>query len=432
MQSLSDENLFRKQAVEAMSKRPFGRPIAVFPRPWFWMTLLIACLAVVAAGFLATAQYSRKESVRGWLVARDGVTKVSHDSAAEVIALLRAPGDSVAVGEPIIVLGRHSILDDGSDSYATQLHELQEQARTVARQAEIAQTAAAIESESVATQLELLATEQRSAAESQRRQQQRIAAASQKLSRLAIARDKGAVSDWEFMQQQDELSGLRLALIAARQQESERQRERERLQERATRLPLETERALAGLQLEQSKLQQHLARQRAVQRIVLVSPVTGKLASMAVHAGDSIAPQQLLATILPQELALTAEVYVPSSAVGFVEPGQAVRLLYDAFPYQQFGAFSGRVASVSDFVLLPDEVPKTFQLREAAFKVTIEIRQTAFKSAAGAIRLRPGMLLVADLVLETRTLASWLLAPVRWQRRAKTQDLASGWTQTVH
>jgi len=412
------EDLFRRQAIDALSKRPFGRPIAVFPRPWFWLTLLVICIAVSAAGFIATAEYSRKESVRGWLVARDGVTKVSHDSAAKVIAIVRSPGDFVVAGEPIIVLGRHSFLEDGSDSQATELLELQEQEATVTRQMQIVQTEAAIEIESIAAQLNSLDAERQIVNESRQRQQQRIAAATKKLSRLNVAIESGAVTDWQVIQQQDELSGLQLAMAAIRREERARQRERQQLQERARRVPLDTERVVAGLSLQQSKLQQELVRQRAARRVVLVAPVAGKLASTAVHAGDSIAPQQLLATILPQDLSLTAEVYVPSSAIGFVRPGQAVRLLYDAFPYQRFGTFSGRVASVSDFVLLPDEIPRTFQLREAAFKVTVKIQQTDLKSAAGAIRLRPGMLLVADIVLETRTLATWLLAPMRWQSRA--------------
>lgn len=432
MQSLVEENLFRKQAVAALSKRPFGRPIANYPRPWSWITLLIICVAVTATGFLATAEYSRKESVRGWLVARDGVTKISHDAAAVVIDVLRDPGDVVAVGEPIIVLGRRSRLDDGTDSLTTQLLELQEQAAAVVREKEIAQSAAAIETESIAAQLRLLDVEQQGAYESQRRQRQRIAAAAKQLSRFASAKDSGAITDRELMQRQDELSAMQLALIAMQQAANVRQRERQKLEERAKRLPLETERLIAGLNAELSKLQQQRAGQRAVQRVVLVAPVAGKLASVAVHAGDSIVPQQLLATILPRELSLTADVYVPSSAVGFVQPGQPVRVLYDAFPYQRFGAFSGQVASVADFVLLPDEIPPTFQLREAAFKVTVEIQQDDLKTAAGAIRLRPGMLLVADLVLETRTLVHWLLAPLRWQSRSKVQEPPSDLARPVH
>jgi membrane fusion protein len=419
MQSLSAENLFRKQAVQALSKRPFGRPIATFPRPWFWLTLLITVLAIFAAGFLMTAEYSRKESVRGWLVASDGVTKVSHDSAAKVIALVRSPGDFVAAGEPIMVLGRHSILEDGSDSHAIQVSELREQEATVARQVQMVRSAAAIEIESITAQLELLDAELQSASDSQRRQQQRIAAATEKLSRLTTATLSGAATDWELIREQDALSGLQLALTAMQQERKALRRERQRLQERATRLPLDTERVIAGLSLQRSDLQQQLTQQQAAYRVVIVATASGKLASIAVNTGDSIAPQQLLATILPQELSLTAEVYVPSKAIGFIRPGQSVRLLYDAFPYQRFGAFPGQVVSVSDYVFLPNEIPEGFQLREAAFKVTVDIQQTEFEAAAGAIRLRPGMLLIADIVLETRTLATWWLAPLQWQSRAK-------------
>jgi membrane fusion protein len=419
MHSLSAENLFRKQAIDALSRRPFGRPIALFPRPWFWLTLLLTVFAIATAAFLAIAEYSRKESVRGWLVASDGITRVTHDSAANVIALLRSPGDYVAAGEPIIVLGRNSFLEDGSDSHAAQVRELREQEANLARQVQMAQRDAAIEIESINAQLELLDAELQSASDIERRQQQRIAAATEKLSRLTVATTSGAATDWELIREQDELSGLQLALTAMRQEAKALQRERQRLQERATRLPLDTERAIAGLSLRRSDLQQQLTRQRAAHRVVIVATVSGKLASISVHAGDSIAPQQLLATILPQEMSMTAEVYVPSSAIGFVRPGQAVRLLYDAYPYQRFGAFSGQVASVSDFVFLPDEIPKAFQLREAAFKVTIELRQGNLELASGAIQLRPGMLLVADIVLETRTLATWFLAPLRWQSRAK-------------
>ena len=349
-----------------------------------------------------------------------------------VVALVRAPGDIVAAGEPILVLGRTSFLEDGSDFGKNQVRELQDQSSSVNRQMGILRTESAIERESIAAQLTLLEAEQRGASESQQRQQQRIAAAAQKLSRLAAAADNGAVSQWDVIQQQDELSSLQQALTVMRQDAAARQRERQRLRERGKRLPLDTERRMTELMLRQSKLQQQITEQQAARRIVVVAPVAGKLSSFAVRTGDSIAPRQLLATILPQELSLTAEVYVPSSAIGFVQPGQAVRLLFDAFPSQRFGAFPGQVSDVSDFVLLPDEVPKTFQPREAVFKVTIELQKADFELPTGVIRLRPGMLLVADFILETRTLGTWLLAPLRWQDRENTVGLSSGRTRAVH
>jgi len=108
---------------------------------------------------------------------------------------------------------------------------------------------------------------------------------------------------------------------------------------------------------------------------------------------------------------------VPSSAVGFIRPGQHVRLMYDAFPQQQFGAFSGEVDRVSDFVLMPSEVPQTFFLREATFKVEIAIDTDSVAFEAGSAPLRPGMLLAAEIILESRSLVDWLLEPIRLRRR---------------
>jgi membrane fusion protein len=130
------------------------------------------------------------------------------------------------------------------------------------------------------------------------------------------------------------------------------------------------------------------------------------------HAGNAAIPQQLLMTILPANIELTAEIYVPSRAVGFIHPGQKVRLVYDAFPRQKFGTFEGRVERISDFVLLPGDVPNTFSFQEATYRVHVTINDAQVGTKVGAAGLRPGMLLMAEMVLEKRTLIDWFLEPL--------------------
>jgi membrane fusion protein len=193
-------------------------------------------------------------------------------------------------------------------------------------------------------------------------------------------------------------------------------RERERMMATAKSLPVETARAISGLKSERSRLQQQITEQRSARYVVLKSPISGKLASVEVHEGGAILPNQLLATVLPLDLRMMAEVFVPSSAVGFIKPGQPVRLTYDAFPRQKFGTFAGHVDSVSDFVLMPSEVPQTFYPREATFKVKIRLLSDSVAINTGDAPLRPGMLLAAEIVLERRSLAEWLLEPLRLRR----------------
>ena len=168
---------------------------------------------------------------------------------------------------------------------------------------------------------------------------------------------------------------------------------------------------------EGSQLLQRVTEHKSGQHVVPKSPIAGKLASVEVHQGNTIAPDQLLATVLPENMAIVAEVYVPSSAIGFIKVGQRVRLMYDAFPQQQFGAFAGRVDHVSDFILMPSDVPQTFFLREATFKVQIAIERETIALETGHARLRPGMLLAAEIILESRSLVDWLLEPIRLRKR---------------
>ncbi|MCP4301577.1 MAG: HlyD family efflux transporter periplasmic adaptor subunit [Gammaproteobacteria bacterium] len=417
MSMLYSETLFRKQAITALSKRPFGRPISVMPKPWYWLTGLVVVFAAIAMLFLTTAEYSRKESVRGWLVSRDGVARITHNAAGIVESITVTPGELLQVGDPIIYLSRDTYLEDGRSSGDEIIRELRKQVVAIDRRAELLQAEADIEQGSIAGQLQGLEEEQNALSRQKIEQQRRLGAASEQLTRLRSVLQSGAVTDWEVLSQEDEQFVLKQAWGQLQQSEMTLVRERERLSAKAKSLPIETERSISSLMSQRSQLQQQITRHESERHVVLKSPIAGKLASIEVHRGGAVASNQLLATVLPENLAMVAEVYVPSSAIGFIRPGQRVRIKYDAFPQQQFGTFAGEVDQISDFILMPSEVPQTFFLREATFKVQISIDRDPIDLQAGSLPLRPGMLLAAEIILENRRLLDWLLEPIRLRQR---------------
>jgi membrane fusion protein len=413
MSTLYSEALFRKQAITALSKRPFGRPISVMPKPWYWLTGLVVVFAAIAMLFLLQAEYSRKESVRGWLVSRDGVARITHNAAGIVENITVLPGESLQAGDPIIYLSRDTFLEDGRSSGDELMRELANQVAAIDRRVQLLRAEADVEQASIAVQLQGVGNEQNVLSRQKVEQQRRLDTASEQLTRLRSVVQSGAVTDWEILRQEDEQFVLKQALGQLQQSEMSLVRERERLSARAKSLPIETERAISSLMSQRSQLQQQITSHKSKRHVVLKSPIAGKLASVEVHRGGAVAPNQLLATVLPENLAMVAEVYVPSSAIGFIRPGQSVRLKYDAFPQQQFGTFAGEVENISDFILMPSEVPQTFFLREATFKVQISINRNSMDLEAGTLSLRPGMLLVAEIILENRRLLDWLLEPIR-------------------
>jgi len=375
---------------------------------------------MIATVFVSTAEYSRKESVRGWLVSREGVARITHNTAGIVERVPAAAGQFVRVGDPVIYLSRDKFLQDGRNSDHQMIQELQKQVAAIDRRMQLLRAKEDIERESIATQLRGLDEQEHALSRQKSEQRQRLDAASEKLSRLRGSVQRGAVTEWEVFSQQDDRALLQQHWAEMRLSEIALDRERVQLQARAQTLPVETERSVSSLSSERSQLQQKISDYEYERRVVLKSPIAGKLASVEVHAGGAVLPNQLLATVLPEEMTMVAEVYVPSSAVGLIKSGQRVRLMYDAFPQQQFGTFAGEVARISDFILMPSEVPQTFFPREATFKVQIAIQSDTVELETGTAPLRPGMLLAAEIILESRRLIDWLLEPLRFRERVNT------------
>jgi membrane fusion protein len=103
---------------------------------------------------------------------------------------------------------------------------------------------------------------------------------------------------------------------------------------------------------------------------------------------------------------------VPTRAIGFIRPGQPVRVLYDAFPYQNFGTYSGRTVKVSQTILTSTDVSVPVTLKEPVYRVTAELDRPDIDAYGQKIPLQSGMLLKADIILEKRSLLNWLLAPL--------------------
>ena len=71
---------------------------------------------------------------------------------------------------------------------------------------------------------------------------------------------------------------------------------------------------------------------------------------------------------------------------------------------------------MSNFVVLPGETAQPFPIGEATYKVQVAIHDVAIQTSIGTAALRPGMLMAAEIILEERNLADWLLEPLRLRR----------------
>ncbi len=144
------------------------------------------------------------------------------------------------------------------------------------------------------------------------------------------------------------------------------------------------------------------------------APRAGIVATLLIKPGETVSAGEPLLTVVPRRSRLEAQLLVPSSAIGFVRRSQQVVLRYQAFPYQRFGLYFGRVVQVSRSALSPQEVAALVgqQSTIPLYRVMVRLRDQTVRAYGQPVALRPGMTLHADILLDRRRLIEWVLEPL--------------------
>jgi membrane fusion protein len=105
---------------------------------------------------------------------------------------------------------------------------------------------------------------------------------------------------------------------------------------------------------------------------------------------------------------LQAELTVPQAGLAQVRPGQPVKLLYDAFPYQRYGVQRGNVRWTSPASVTVKDTP--------SFRVFVDLQDQAVRVNGQPRPLMAGMGGTARVVVGSRSLISYAFAPLRQLR----------------
>jgi hemolysin D len=143
----------------------------------------------------------------------------------------------------------------------------------------------------------------------------------------------------------------------------------------------------------------------------LKAPQHGYVKNLATHtAGTVVQPGTILLTLVPANEALRAEVWLKNSDVGFVRPGQSVKLKLAAFPFQKYGMLDGVIEQVSADASQDSIDPSTQQM---TYRTLISLQQQSLDVDGAGYRLVAGMQLSADIRLGDRTILEYLLSPIQ-------------------
>lgn len=159
----------------------------------------------------------------------------------------------------------------------------------------------------------------------------------------------------------------------------------------------------------------------------LRAPQAGVVKDLATHTvGTVVQPGTVLLTLVPQHEVLRAEVWVTNEDIGFVRPGQPVKLKFAAFPFQKYGMVQGRVEHVgADAADASSNGGSPAQASKPnaplLYKALVSLQGQELSLEGQRYRLSAGMQGQAEIWLGDRTVAEYLLSPVRkaWHEAAR-------------
>ena len=382
------DTLFRREALAARQGTWLGGIQLVRPVSLSVLTALVLVAATATVAFLGAGHYTRKARVTGYLVPDGGVIRLVPTQPASVLERRVREGQQVRAGEVLFVLSVDRATLGGDTQAAVQ-------ASLAARERSLQGTAQ--QREAIARRLDDMRREATQLQAETALRQQRLALAQAAQARLEALRADHFISSAQVQAKAEDVLGLQAELQALERQRAAQRREIDALEAQARELPLRAQVQQGEIERDLAALAQEAAESEARGRLVMRAPQDGVVTALTAEPGQSVGPGAALASLVPAQSRLQAQLYAPSSAVGFVRPDQPVLLRYQAYPYQKFGHQLGHVLQVSRTPLQASEL--------AGLPLPGSVTGAAQPLAAG-------MQLDADVLLERRRLVEWLFEPL--------------------
>lgn len=409
------QGLFRKEVLDAKRTSWLGSISLAQPLSLWVLTVFAAAAALAIILFLVLGSYTRRERVTGQLVPSRGLATILAPATGVVSVVDVSEGGVIQSGQRLAVVTIPSVTAASGNTAQALEAGVQEKEQGLSA-AQTAQ-AAVLDTQAAGLSAQLASTRREWAhmQDEMATQRQQVAVANDSLDRLKRAEKDKLVSILQVKQQEGSVLAQTSQLQALQRQAIEAQRTIEQLQQQLRAIPAQRQTAQANYRRDHAMLEQERVETATRGALQVNAPVSGLVATQLTKPGQAVQAGQPLMSVLPNDSVLEAELLVPSHAIGFIEPGDEVLLRYQAFPYQKFGHYQGKVARISRSALGPNEMNALGMKSDAGetvYRVMVQLAKQTVTAYGKPEALKPGMVLEADVLGEKRSLIEWIFEPL--------------------
>lgn len=411
-------NLFRKEVLDANQTRWTGSIILSRPFSFTFLTVCAVCIALVIVAFAIWGNYTKRSTVQGQLIPQSGLIQVYATQQGTIVKKNVYEGQMVKQGDILFAISTTSYGEQG-DIAAALSKQTQLKQQSIRNEIIRLRLLHQNEKETTLNQINLLKENLIKMDSLILNQKHRVNLAKINQERYEQAFKQNATSNEEFeakkadfLNQVDQHESLQRERITFDKQLNEQKINLNGLQNKQSNEIEQLERLL-------STNTQEFIEMQSRQQIAIQAHTSGVVSTVNAEVGQFVDLSKPLMTILPENTALIAQLYVPSRAIGFVKQGDQVLLRYQAYPYQKFGHAKAKILSVAKTALASQDLktigtisPQEQLNNEPVYLVRAQLQQQTVKAYGHDMPLQVGMTLEGDIMHETRKLYEWVLEPL--------------------
>jgi membrane fusion protein len=407
--------LFRSAALAAGRTKALGEIVLVRPLSFGLLTAIATGIACAVIALFVRGTYTKHSTLSGQLVPDLGVIRVHTPQYGTITEKRVMEGDGVKRGDVLYVISSerfNSALGTTQELISEQLsirrRSLEEQIRKMRVLEQTDRELLDVRIAAFRSEIATLQTMSNS-------QQQRVSMAEEAASHYERIQARGFISAEQLVAKQGELLDQRSRLQGLQREQINAARQLADLESQVVSLPLKYQNQTADLERAIAAAEQEMTENDARRGVMLVAPQSGTASAVTGEVGQAIDSSRPLLSIVPDGATLQAQLYATSRTVGFIDVGDEVRLRYQAYPYQKFGHHPGTVAAVSRTALSATEFTDVSPANagaEPVYRVTVNLASQTVNAYGQPHQLQVGMVIEADVILETRRLYEWVLEPL--------------------
>lgn len=406
---------FRSQAIQCAFDKSTGTILLARPMSLTFLTLFFVGIVGAVVIFFVEFSASAKAELSGVLLPVTGLLRVVSPQGGLVVGRFVHEGQTVNAGDLLFVLRNDRTVANGQSAEASISSLLQSRRHSLQLEAEQQYLQSAQRIAAMRRRIDDLGAEARRITDEISLQHHRVGLAQAAVDRYRQLQTSSFVSDAAVQDKQADLIDQRQRLAELERAAAANHRDLAAAEADLQDQKFQQQRNTEGIKRSIAALDQDLTENEIRREVQVHATQDGTVSAILVEAGQIASAGQPLATLVPVDSELEANLYATSRSAGFLRAGMPVQIRYQAYPYQKFGQFQGQVRDVSLSAVAASELTALGlpQVRadEPLYRVHVTLERQVVHAYGIEHPLKPGMSLDASVQLERRRLFEWALEP---------------------